>query len=210
MSQTLSTKSICGTLKKNHTKDSSLAPESRVAARLGLTRVVCAALRREHLKLQVDYVKERCHRSGCRAEKSPRYHGPRCPAARLLARPPFSPVCSQYAAGSESSLPKPRAGRVPRSSLFAVRLLRLSGPHPPAVPRIDTKAFQSDHSATALPRPAGESAASDHRQRALLHYVPATHPRAAQSPSAGSCVTHTWNDFQNNVRILMMLKYINC
>ena len=59
MSQTLSTKSIMGTLKKNHTKDSSLAPESRVAARLGLTRVVCAALRREHLKLQVDYVKER-------------------------------------------------------------------------------------------------------------------------------------------------------
>jgi hypothetical protein len=33
-------------------------PESRVAARLGLTRVVCAALRRDHLKPQVDYLVE--------------------------------------------------------------------------------------------------------------------------------------------------------
>ena len=59
MSQSLSRKSIMGTLKKNHTKDSSLAPESMVAARLGLTRVVCAALRRDHLKPQVDYLIER-------------------------------------------------------------------------------------------------------------------------------------------------------
>ena len=44
---------------KGQTKDFSLTPESRVAARLGLTRMVCAALRREHLKLQVDYVIER-------------------------------------------------------------------------------------------------------------------------------------------------------
>jgi hypothetical protein len=46
------------TLKENQTKDSSLTPEPMVAARLGLTRVVCAALRRDHLKPQVDYVIE--------------------------------------------------------------------------------------------------------------------------------------------------------
>ena len=43
-------------LKENQTKDSSLAPESRVAARLGLTRVMCAALRRDQLTPRVDYV----------------------------------------------------------------------------------------------------------------------------------------------------------
>jgi hypothetical protein len=48
-----------GTLRKNQPNDSSLAPESMIAARLGLTRVVCAALRRDHLKPQVDYVIER-------------------------------------------------------------------------------------------------------------------------------------------------------
>jgi hypothetical protein len=37
----------------------SLTPESRVAARLGLTGVLCASLRRDHLKPQVDYVVER-------------------------------------------------------------------------------------------------------------------------------------------------------
>jgi len=37
----------------------SLTPESRVAARLGLTRVLCASLSRDHLKPQVDYVVER-------------------------------------------------------------------------------------------------------------------------------------------------------
>ena len=56
----------------------------------------------------------------CRAERSPRYHGPRCPAPLLPARPPFSSVCSQYAAGSESSLPKPRAGLVPAIPLCRV------------------------------------------------------------------------------------------
>ena len=44
---------------KDQTKDSFLTPESRVAARLGLTRVICAALRRDKLKPQVDYVIER-------------------------------------------------------------------------------------------------------------------------------------------------------
>jgi hypothetical protein len=47
------------TLKRNQTKDSSLKLESQVAAQLGLTRVMCAALRREHLKPEVDYVIER-------------------------------------------------------------------------------------------------------------------------------------------------------
>jgi hypothetical protein len=47
MSQSLSGKSIMGTLKRNQTKDSSLAPESNVAAR------------RDHLKSGVDYVIER-------------------------------------------------------------------------------------------------------------------------------------------------------
>jgi hypothetical protein len=44
---------------KGQTKDSFLMPESRVAAQLGLTRVMCAALRRDKLKPQVDYVIER-------------------------------------------------------------------------------------------------------------------------------------------------------
>jgi hypothetical protein len=36
----------------------NIMPESTIAARLGLTRVVCAALRREHLEPQVDYMIE--------------------------------------------------------------------------------------------------------------------------------------------------------